>query len=194
MKQDGILQEFNRIWSEVQQQKISHPYDIDVYRYVFDQALEFALKQQKVATCALTEPKTQPTIQTSKPQQKEITMNNISTISTENDQVPFPSFFLLDDLAEMIGFDSIAETRLNQSELQTLQFVLRTILNSLTEDRAYLNRAAKVLYTKCDPEVPESEEYFDLLNNTRDGLRKSTQFYKSLASIQNKIKRMQKEI
>ena len=191
MKQDGIQEEFNRIWSEVQQQKLAHPYDVDVYRYVFDQALKFALKQQKSETCRLTAPKTQPTIQTSKPQQKEIYMNDI-----DDEQVPFPSFFLLDDLAKMLNFntDSFAETRLNQSELQTLQFVLRTILNSITEDRAYLNRAAKVLYTKCDPEVPESGQYFDLLNHTRDGLRKSTQFYKSLANIQNKIKRMQKEI
>lgn len=145
-----------------------------LYRYVFDQAIAFALKQQTQKPL-LTSTNKVTTLQLST-QPKEKTMQFY-----EDEQVPFPSFFLLNE-----------QSVLSQSDLQRLQFVLRTILNSISNSRYDLARNASQLYTLCDPAKPETEQFFEMLNNVRESQRQSKKFYKQLAAIQNKLKKLQK--
>lgn len=105
-----------------------------------------------------------------------------------NQEIPFPSFFMYG------GFNGFYSEQLNQSEIQRLQFVLRTILNHIGQEREETKRHAKILYTKCDKADCNTQEMFDFLNSVRNVQRKQKKFYKELSVIQNKLKKMQKEV
>lgn len=168
-----IDEKFNQLFKELELDFHLQD-DVDCYRWMFDKAVEFALKQQPVTKSALTTKnfhrKVEPVINT-----KENHMQN------DQDLIPFPSFYLLDNSHE-----------LTQSEVQTLQFVLRTILNHVGQERAEAKRISKTLYKMCDKDKPETEEFFHMLNNVRNSARQQREFYLKLSKIQNKIKKMQK--
>lgn len=175
VKNCPMTEKFNELFTELKSDvKVSD--DVDFYRWIFDQAVAFALKQQPVTKSALTTKNFPSTLQ-SFTQQKE-----------QNMQINLPSFpsqFIM-----MLEADDSVD--LTQAEIQTLQFVLRTILNHVGIERSETKRLSKVLFNLCDKEKPETEEYFNMLNNVRNTQRKQREFYLKLSKIQNKIKKLQK--
>lgn len=83
----------------------------------------------------------------------------------------------------------IPENQFTQQELQFLKSIFSIVLNGGNEDSILAKYTAKELFSKCNPDDPETLKFFKKLNACRSAIRKQKKNLSKLANIQGKIKR-----
>lgn len=80
---------------------------------------------------------------------------------------------------------------LTQSDLQVLTKIVALQIQRCQQASDYDKIVVQALWSKCDPDNPDSEHSFEALNYYKDMLRKNKQKRDKLAAMQYKLKKLQ---
>jgi hypothetical protein len=80
---------------------------------------------------------------------------------------------------------------LTQADLQVLTKIIALQIQRCQQASDYDKIVVQALWSKCDPDNPDSEHSFEALNYYKDMLRKNKQKRDKLAAMQHKLKKLQ---
>ena len=80
---------------------------------------------------------------------------------------------------------------LTQADLQVLTKIIALQIQRCQQASDYDKIVVQALWSKCDPDNPDSEHSFEALNYYKDTLRKNKQKRDKLAAMQHKLKKLQ---
>jgi len=93
---------------------------------------------------------------------------------------------------DMLEPEQIVE--LTQADLQVLTKIIASQIQTYQRASDYDKIVVQALWSKCDPDNPDSEHSFEALNYYKDMLRKNKQKRDKLAAMQYKLKKLSSKV